>query len=114
MSATHFPASVKIFADHPRFAGVRIATYMTRRHTDRVSVCELEIGPGIEIPVHAHEGEIDSIYAVAGAGEAFVNGAWATLTAGDYIFVPAGVPHGIRNTGSTTLRLFIHHSPPIL
>lgn len=102
------------FTDHPRFENVKIAVLVTGKDTDTVSTCLLDIAPDTEIPVHTHDPQVDSIFIVSGSGQAFVNGTWQDITPGDYIFVPAIEEHGIRNTGASTLRLFVHHSPPLL
>ena len=102
------------FSDHPRFANVKIAALVTGKKTDTVSVCLLDIAPHTEIPVHTHDPQVDSIFVVAGQGKAFVNGNWRDIEAGDYIFVPVLEEHGIRNSGAASLRLFVHHSPPLL
>lgn len=114
MSTSFFNADSLNFADHPRFAKVKIAVLVTERDSQRASVCLLDIGQQTEIPIHTHDPQVDSIFVVAGAGEAFVNGAWQPIKAGDYIFVPALIEHGIRNTGSEILRLFVHHCPALL
>ncbi len=101
------------FAEHPKFPGVRFAKCVDRARTGSVSVSFLEIPAGTEIPIHTHEPQVDSILVLQGAGQAFVNGEWEDIETGDYLFVPAGVDHGIRCTGSTSLRLFVHHSPPL-
>jgi len=102
------------FTDHPRFANVKLAVLVSQTDTDAVSVSQLLIAPATEIPIHTHEPQTDSIFVMAGSGQAYVNGEWRPIAPGDYIFVPATVEHGIRNTGPTTLKLFIHHSPPLL
>ncbi len=39
---------------------------------------------------------------------------WKKTAAGDHIFVPAVDEHGIRNTGTGSLKIFVHHGPPLL
>jgi quercetin dioxygenase-like cupin family protein len=102
------------FADHPKFANVRIATFITGKDTGTVSVCLLDIAPDTEIPIHTHDPQVDSIFVVDGQGEAFVNGIWQKIEPGDYIFVPVPEEHGIKNNGTTSLKLLVHHSPPLL
>jgi len=113
-SSKLFPASKNQFTDHPKFPGVQIAVLVNGRDTDTVSVSQLVIGPGIEIPIHTHDPQVDSIYIVSGKGEAYVNGQWCQIVRGDYLFFPAGVGHATRNTGGEPLILFVHHSPPLL
>jgi len=113
MKAALFHNAEVRFEDHPKFAGVRIAKCVDSARTQAVSVSFLDIGAGVEIPVHTHDLQVDSIYVVSGNGKAFVNGEWQNIEEGHYIFVPAAVEHGIRNTGKGPLRLFVHHSPPL-
>ncbi len=101
------------FKDHPKFAGVKIAILVSSQDTDRASVSMLRLEPGVEIPVHTHDSQVDSIYVLSGQGEAYVNGNWEKIGPGDYIFVPAGEEHAVRNIGHEELRLFIVHSPPL-
>ena len=114
MNTRFFNNRELVFSDHPRFANVKIATLITGKETDTVSVCMLDIAPDTEIPIHTHDPQIDSIFVVDGRGKAFVNGNWRDIEAGDYIFVPVSDEHGIRNNGTGSLKLFVHHSPPLL
>ncbi len=113
MSALFFPSDQRRFKDHPRFAGVKIAVLIKQADSDAISVSQVEIAPGIEIPKHTHDSQIDSIYLVSGQGEAFIDGKWTIINSGDYIFVQPDTEHGVRNTGDQPMRLFIHHSPPL-
>jgi len=114
METMYFDHSALNFMKHPKFSGVKLAVLVKKADTDTVSVSVLDIGPGEEVPVHTHGTEVDSIYVAGGEGQGYVNGSWQTMVTGDYLFVPPGVEHGIRNTGETPLRLFVHHSPPLL
>ena len=114
MSARFLPRSARKYAPHPRFRGVRIALLISAEEEHPVGVTVLEIEPGVSVPVHTHDPQIDSIYVLAGAGEALVNGSWVSISAGDYLLVPAGVEHGVRANGPDNLELFVHHSPPLL
>ncbi len=114
MKTMFFPSGSRQFIDHPKFAGVKLAKLVAEGKSDMVSVSELIIDSGVEVPIHTHDPQIDSIYVVSGRGEAFINQEWTRVAAGDHIFVLARVEHGIRNTGPELLRLFIHHSPPLL
>lgn len=114
MTARFFPRGSITFSDHPKFDRVRIAVCVTGRDSDKASVCMLEIAPAAEVPIHTHDPQADSIFVVAGAGKAYVNGAWQEIAAGDYIFVPEKVEHGIKNSGTAPLVLFVHHCPALL
>ena len=114
MNTKFFRHQEMVFADHPKFANVKIGTFITGKDTEAASVCLLDIGPNTEIPIHTHDPQVDSIFVVSGEGEGFINGKWEKISTGDYIFVPATEAHGIRNTGKASLKLFVHHSPPLL
>ena len=102
-----------LFNPHPKFSGVQMAIFVNGEESVEASVCMLKIEANTEIPIHTHDPQVDSIFIVAGQGEAYVNGSWQPIAAGDYLFVPATDEHGIRTTEST-LTLFVHHSPPLL
>jgi quercetin dioxygenase-like cupin family protein len=114
MGSRLFRGKEMTFAPHPRLADVRMATFITGKDTETVSVCMVDISPNEGAPIHRHDSQVDSILVISGKGEAYVNGGWEPIEAGDYIFVPKGEEHGIRNTGHESLRLFVHHSPPLL
>jgi mannose-6-phosphate isomerase-like protein (cupin superfamily) len=59
--------------------------------------------PGQEHRLHAHEG-MDKVYhVVAGAGLFLLEDRELPMEAGVMLVAPAGVPHGIRNTGKGRL-----------
>ena len=112
MTSKFFPERNTTFTALPNFSGVKIAVFITGRDTDTVSVCELIIAPGIAIPIHAHEPQVDSIYIVSGNGEEYVNSEMLFLETTS--FPARGVEHATRNTGRETLVILVHHSPPLL
>lgn len=103
-----------LFVKHPRFDNVMMATFVTGGETESTSVCLLDIAPDTDIPIHNHDPQVDSIFVVAGKGDDFVNDKWENIEAGDYIFVPSTEEYGIRNTADNSLKLFVHHNPPLL
>ena len=114
MESRLFRSKEMTFAPHPRLANVRMAYCITRKDTETVSVCMIDISPKEGAPIHRHDSQVDSVLVISGKGETYINGRWEPIEAGDYIFVPEGEEHGIRNTGHESLRIFVHHSPPIL
>lgn len=71
----------------------------------------MALPPGEEIGQEVHE--VDQIiYAVAGEGEAFIDGRWTPFEKRDVVAVPAGTVHNIRNTGTKQLKLFTVYAPP--
>lgn len=113
MKTQLYPHREMIFTKHPIYANVKAAMIITSRETNMASVCLLEVEPFTEVPLHTHEDRAASVFVVGGKGEAYVNGSWKPLAAGDYLFIPAQGEHGTRNTGAEPLQLFVHHSPPL-
>jgi len=101
------------FTPHPRFANVQWARFISGKDTNTVSVCLVEIQPNTSIPIHIHDPQVDSMLVLSGKGEAYVNGTWEPVEAGDYIFVSQASEHALKNTGNEWLRIFVHHSPPL-
>jgi quercetin dioxygenase-like cupin family protein len=60
--------------------------------------------PGRGAPTHRHEVE-EVLTVLDGAAEVWIEGEWATLGAGQSVVVPAGLKHGFRNAGPTTLHV---------
>jgi quercetin dioxygenase-like cupin family protein len=59
--------------------------------------------PGQEHALHAHADQ-DKAYIVArGSGLFLLEGRELPMAAGDLLVAPAGVPHGVRNTGDERL-----------
>ncbi len=61
--------------------------------------------------LHAHAG-MDKVYIVAeGAGVFLLEGRELPMRTGDVLVAPEGVPHGVRNTGSSRLLLLAILAP---
>ena len=114
METKFYPQREMIFTKHPEFDNVKAAIFITSKESNMASVCLIEIAPGSETPIHTHEEQADSVFVVQGHGETYVNGSWLPIEPGDYLFIPAKGEHGTRNTGTGPLRLFVHHSPPLV
>ena len=63
----------------------------------------IEVEPGGHTPDHSHPYEHEN-FIVEGQGELRIEESWHALRPGTVAFVPAGVRHQYRNTGSSTLR----------
>jgi quercetin dioxygenase-like cupin family protein len=55
--------------------------------------------PGSTFPGHRHPGE-EIIYVTEGVVDYEVDGKWVSVKAGETLFVPYGVVHAARNTGT--------------
>ena len=53
----------------------------------------------------------EGFYVVEGTGKYIIRGREYDLRAGTSMFAPAGMPHGLKNTGEGPLVVFIYHFP---
>lgn len=68
--------------------------------------------PGVEFAQHIHEHSEDVIVCLEGGGAVRSGSRMISFTAGDAIFVPAGVIHGTINTGHTPLVMISCQASP--
>ena len=59
--------------------------------------------PGQQHALHAHAGQDKVYYVLEGRGRFLLEGKELEMTAGDLLVAPAGVPHGVHNTGPARL-----------
>lgn len=92
---------VKFFCDPEEFA--RPAILLT-----------YALPPGASEGVHTHRpgdrkmGSFDEFYyIVSGSGEMQIAGEKVPVTAGDHVFTPNGVAHGIENTSDADLKVYL-------
>jgi len=72
-------------------------------HSERMLVGLNAFEPGQEHRLHAHAG-MDKVYHVlAGSGVFLLEDREEPMETGTMLIAPAGVPHGIRNTGAGRL-----------
>ncbi len=98
--------------NHPKFDGVKIGFIVTKKQHPELSITILEIAPNIQIPLHTHEKEIDSIFILEGEGEIFMNNEWISAKAGDIIVVGNKELHGLKAMRNT-LRCYVIHAPAL-
>ncbi len=60
--------------------------------------------PGMASPLHVHTREAEAWFILGGTMTYVADGKFFELAAGDFIYLPRGVPHGFRTTGSTAVR----------
>ncbi len=68
------------------------------------AVVLFEVDPGATLASHTDSAE-EILVVLQGSAEATVGDESGPLAAGQAALVPASVPHGVRNTGSETLRV---------
>jgi len=64
-------------------------------------------------PVHAHAGADKFYFVLSGAGRFSVGDEEKTVEAGSVVIAPAGIAHGVTNTGAEPLSLLIGIAPGI-
>jgi mannose-6-phosphate isomerase-like protein (cupin superfamily) len=64
-------------------------------------------------PVHAHAGADKFYFVVAGVGSFTIGDEERSVESGAIVIAPAGIPHGVRNSGAERLSLLIAIAPGI-
>jgi quercetin dioxygenase-like cupin family protein len=67
--------------------------------------------PGFATPYHLHHAEDEAFYVLDGAVTFFSDGKKISLGPGGYIFLPRGIPHGLRIDGSAPATMLILAMP---
>lgn len=96
---------------HPKFDGVKIGYVVTKESHSELSIIILEVDSGIEVPLHTHEKEIDSIFVIEGEGEMFIVDSWHKVKKGDIIVIGKNELHGLKS--KTPLKCYIVHAPAL-
>ena len=73
----------------------------------------LTIPPKEESGEETYDNTDQAVFIVEGRGEAVLNGRAEPAGEHDAVFIPAGTPHNIRNSGVADLKLFVIYSPPL-
>jgi mannose-6-phosphate isomerase-like protein (cupin superfamily) len=76
-----------------------------RTSTEGLTTGIVQIMAGNELKVHRHAPP-EVYYFLAGEGIMSVDGKEYPVMAGTAVFIPGNAAHGLRNTGTTTLRAF--------
>ena len=75
------------------------------------SLIHLTATPGFASPYHLHHMEDEAFYVLDGEFTFFCGEEKTVLGSGGYIFLPRGVPHGLRNNSEKDSRVLIHVMP---
>jgi quercetin dioxygenase-like cupin family protein len=68
--------------------------------------------PGIDTKQKIHVDAEELAYIVYGSGKLTVEKELISFTAGDSLFIPPGVPHGVRNDGVEDIAMVFFFSSP--
>ncbi len=75
------------------------------------SLIHLTATPGFASPYHLHHEEDEAFYVLDGEFTFFCDGKKMILGPGGYIFLPRGVPHGLRCSSEKDSRVLIQVMP---
>ena len=97
--------SGNLFSDAaPPQVGERFDTILTHKNL----VVERIISSAVIAPQEYIQTQDEWVLLMQGEAELRVNGVLVSLHKGDYIFLPAGVPHTVERTVDNTIWLAIH------
>lgn len=74
-------------------------------------LAEMSVQPGGGPPPHIHRREDESFHLFEGTLTVQVGGDTITASAGDFVYLPRGIAHSFRNTGSVTARALLLITP---
>jgi quercetin dioxygenase-like cupin family protein len=95
---------------HPKIPGVRIGYILSKEESPNLSLIVLELSPKVEVPIHTHDVQVDSIFVLEGRGEVYLNGEWKEVKAGDVVVILPGEEHALR-AKEEGIRCYIAHGP---
>lgn len=64
-------------------------------------------------PVHAHTGADKFYFVLSGSGRFTIGDEEKTVNTGTVVVAPAGIPHGVINTGTERLALLVAIAPGV-
>jgi mannose-6-phosphate isomerase-like protein (cupin superfamily) len=79
--------------------------------TERLLLGTNCLAPGQEQRLHDHAGQDKFYFVVEGTGQFTVGDERRSAGAGEVVWAPAGVPHGVTNTGRERLVLLVGIAP---
>lgn len=97
-------------ADHARYTADKMGK-VTLFESPRLLVGLNAFEPGQEHALHAHDGQDKVYHVLEGDGLFLLEGQELSMTRGDLLVAPDGVPHGVRNNGSQRLLILAILAP---
>lgn len=71
------------------------------------------IYPGGSIPTHDHV-TVESYTILKGQGEMMVDGEVQPIKEGDFVYIPSGKPHGLKNTSDKDMHMMFVYAPKMI
>ncbi len=72
------------------------------------------VDPGFSSNEHAHDGQEEAFYCIAGKGKIRVGGEAVPVEPGDLVYVPPGIAHQLVNDGREIFKVVAVVSPPFI
>jgi quercetin dioxygenase-like cupin family protein len=86
-------------------------TYVPKHLSDSSFSWHATFPPGTFVPPHIHPTQDEFIYLLEGQLELLLDGKDASVSPGDLIKLPMGIPHGIFNKSDRTVKCLFWVSP---
>ena len=89
-------------------------TPLIDRSTSDITQCSLAeevLPPGAAVKPHYHKTHEEIYYLLRGSGRMRVGEEWQDVTAGDAVYIPAGLVHSLANTGAEDIILVVVVGP---
>jgi quercetin dioxygenase-like cupin family protein len=67
-----------------------------------------------EVKLHKHEWHSENVIIIEGKGELKIGDTTYTVSAGDYVNIPAGTPHSVKVTSKRPMKVLSVQSPQFL
>lgn len=106
------PAALPAVA-HPRFAGIEMKQVFTKASHAFASLGIVYVPPNGVIGLHIHPNEIEVVHIRAGSAILTTGEIEREFEAGQFVAIPIGMEHGLRNEGSEMVELITFFTPPI-
>jgi len=110
-----FVVTMSHFLNWRDFAGVNVEKFFktTLWQGEHVMVGLNCLEPAQTQPVHAHAAADKFYFVLEGKGSFSVGEEEHTLEPGALVIAPAGIPHGVSNSGTETLSLLVAIAPGV-
>jgi quercetin dioxygenase-like cupin family protein len=98
---------------HPRFQGASLRPLITPDQNPGLTVSQVRLLPGSELPPHSHPASAETFFVLAGAVWCRVGQDERLLRQGEIGHAPPGVVHQVRNPGPDPAEALSIFNPPL-
>ena len=98
---------------HPRFEGASLRPLITPDHNPGLTVSQVRLLPGSELPPHSHPASAETFFVLTGAVLCRVGDEERLLRRGEIGYAPPGVVHQVRNPGPEPAEALSIFNPPL-